>query len=181
MHHWNPFSKERRLERRDLIIGWLMFLGIVFAVPGGIIVYFLGVGGGLGSIRIDGAFNILKIVPPIGVVMYLSGLAYGIYSEKNEYTGSRRTLKQCRIIARYAITRDHRMVTDETEFEFLDRPRYFVKMLHPQEGSIEYQCVPPVFFNCGEGMMGDADVQGQWLGSFRPYIGMPQTHVGERF
>lgn len=113
--------------------------------------------------------------------MLVGGLGYGIFSEKNQYSGARRTLTHCRIIARYALTRDHRMVTDETEFEFLDRPKYFVKILHPQEGSIEYQCVPPVFFNCGEGMMGDADIQGQWLGSFRPYVGMQQTHVGQRF
>lgn len=32
MHHWNPFSKERRLERRELIIGWLILLGAVFLI-----------------------------------------------------------------------------------------------------------------------------------------------------
>ena len=73
------------------------------------------------------------------------------------------------------------MVTDESEFEFLDRPRFYVKILSPTDGSVEYQCHLAVFLNCGEGMMGDAEIQGQWLGAFRPYMGMQQTHVGQKF
>lgn len=181
MHHWNPFSKERRLERRDTIIGWLMFAGLILFLPGGMLVYFFAVGGAIGGLHIDNIFNVVKVIPLIGLFMYVGGLAYGIHSEKTEHVGPRHMVQHARIIARYAITRDHRMVTDESEFEFLDRPKYFVKMMTPSEGSIEYQCHHAVFLNCGEGLMGDAEVQGQWLGSFRPYFGMQETHVGQRF
>lgn len=181
MHHWNPFSKERRLERRDMTIGWLMFAGLIILFVGGGATYVLAIGGGVGGAQVDGIFNVVKWVPVLGLIMYLSGLIYGIKSERTEYSGVQKPLQHCRIIARYAITRDHRMVTDETEFEFLDRPKYFVKMLSPTEGSVEYQCHPAVFMNCGEGMMGDAVVQGQWLGTFRPYLNMQETHVGQKF
>jgi hypothetical protein len=181
MHHWNPFSKERRLERRDAVIGWFMFAGLVFFFVCGLGTWFLAVGGGLGGIRVDGIFNVVKWVPVLGLVMYIAGLAYGIYSEKTEYHGERYMVQHCRVLARYVITRDQRMVTDETEIEFLDRPKFFVKILSPRDGSVEYQCHEAVFFACGEGMMGDAEVQGQWLGSFRPYMGIQETHVGLRF
>lgn len=182
MHHWNPFSKERRLERRDTIIGWFMFGGLIMMVVCGLGTYFFAVGGVIGGMKIDDTFNVIKWLPAVGFVLYVSGLVYGIHSEKTQHSGDRRQLQQCRILARYAITRDtHRMVSDESEFEFLDRPKFYVKVLSPVEGSVEYQCHHAVFLNCGEGMMGDAEIQGQWLGAFRPYLGMQQTHVGQKF
>jgi hypothetical protein len=30
-------------------------------------------------------------------------------------------------------------------------------------------------------MIGDIELMGRWIGAFRPYTGMDQTHVGERF
>jgi len=181
MHHWNPFSKERRLERRDTIIGWFMFIGLIMMFGCGIGVYFLAFGANFGPTVVN-IFNIAKWLPVLGLVLYVSGLIYGIRSEKTELTGNRTVMQHCRVLARYAITgSDHRMITDESEIEFLDRPRFFVKILSPVEGSVEYQCRHEVFLNCGEGMMGDAEVQGQWLGAFRPYVGMQQTHVGQRF
>ena len=171
MHHWNPFSKERRLERRDMAIGILMFLGLILAIPGGVLIFIFAFG----------AFNIVKWIPLIGILMYVGGLAYGIHSERTQHVGSRRQIQHARVIARYAVTRDHRMVTDETEFEFLDGLKYFVKVLSPNEGSVEYQCQFPVYLTCGEGMIGDAEIQGLWLGAFRPYMGMQETHVGQGF
>lgn len=164
-----------------MVIGWLMFTGLILFLPGGFLVFFLAVGGGLGGIRVDEIFNIAKWIPVLGLLMYIGGLAYGIHSEKTEYVGARRVVQHARILARYAITRDHRMVSDESEFEFLDRPKFFVKVLTPSDGSVEYQCHHAVFLNCGEGMIGDAEIQGQWLGAFRPYMGMQQTHVGQSF
>jgi hypothetical protein len=179
MHHWNPFSKERKLERKDQIIGWLMFIGLIMLFGcgwGTLMLAFIVREGGIDSI-----FNIIKWAPVVGLLMYLSGLVYGIYSERTENTGTRKKIPNSRIIARYAITRDPLMVTNESEFEFLDRPKYYVKILSPKEGSIEYQCQPVVFYQCGEGMMGDAEVQGLWLGAFTPYLGTEQTHVGKSF
>jgi hypothetical protein len=181
MHHWNPFSKERRLERRDTLIGWFMFAGLIILFVCGFGTYFLAVGGGIGGLNIGPIFNVLKWTPVIGLAMYIGGLIYGIYSEKTELTGNRKIMAQCRVLARYAVTRDHRMVTDESEIEFIDRPKFYVKLHSPRDGSVEYQCHAAVYYSCGEGMMGDAEVQGLWLGAFRPYMGQQQTHVGQRF
>lgn len=181
MHHWNPFSKERRLERRDTVIGVLMFVGLILALPGGILVFIFAFGGSVSGLPIEGIFNVVKWLPLVGILMYVGGLAYGIHSEKTQHVGSRHVVQHARIIARYAITRDHRMVTDESEFEFLQGLKYFVKVMTPNEGSVEYQCHHAVYLNCGEGMIGDAEIQGQWLGAFRPYMGMQQTHVGQKF
>ncbi len=181
MHHWNPFSKERQLERRDQIIGWLMFAGLIIALGGGFLLFFFSVGSSLNGLPVNNVFNVVKWIPAIGFFMYVGGLFYGIHSEKTEHTGTRKVIQQCRIIARYAITKDHRMVSDESEFEFLTGLKYYVKMLSPNDGSIEYQCHLPVYLNCGEGMLGDAEIQGQWLGSFRPYLNMKETHVGQSF
>jgi hypothetical protein len=148
----------------------------------GIGTFVIAFGGSIGGQDVNSVFNTIKWFPVVGFLMYVGGLFYGIHSEKTEYSGARHIIQHARIIARYGITRDtHRMVTDESEYEFLDRPKYFVKILTPNEGSIEYQCRQEVFFTCGEGMIGDAEVQGQWLGSFRPYMGMQQTHVGQKF
>jgi hypothetical protein len=180
MHHWNPFSKERKLERKDLWIGWMMSIGLVgFACSIPFIVIFAFV-----FRDWDGAMKILDVVkwsPLVFISMYISGLFFGIYSEKSQHQGSRRVRHNCRIIARYAITKDHTMLTDESEFEFHDKLRYYVKILDPEEGSLEFECTPPVYYGCGEGMMGDAEIQGVWLGAFRPYMGVQQTHVGQTF
>ena len=182
MHHWNPFSKERRLERRDTIIGWFMFGGLIMMIGCGLGTYILAIGGGIGGMQVTPIFNVVKWLPVLGLIVYLTGLIYGMHSEKTEHVGNRVLVQNCRILARYAITRDtQRMVTDESEFEFLDRPKFYVKMLSPIDGSVEYQCHHAVYLNCGEGMIGDAEVQGQWLGAFRPYMGMQQTHVGQSF
>lgn len=179
MHHWNPFSKERRTERKDQIIGWLMLLGIIFALGGGwLLVMFAFVARGGGA---DQIFLIVRWVPLIGILMYVGGLVYGIYSEKTELQGPRNLKRHCRIIARYAITRENLMVTDEASFEYLDRPKFYVKILDPVDGSVEYQCRPEVFFNCGEGMIGDAEVQGVWLGAFRPNLQASSENMGQRF
>jgi hypothetical protein len=180
IHHWNPFGAERRLERKHSLIGFMMGVGLFLFLVVGFFVYILAFGAGIDRPVVD-AFNLLKFIPVIGFFMYVGGLFYGIYSEKTEHQGLRKTIPNCRVIARYAITRDHRLVTDESEFEFLDRPNYYVKLLSPNDGSIEYKCQPPVYFACGEGMIGEAQVQGNWLGSFKPYMGMTETHVGQKF
>lgn len=178
MHHWNPFSKERKLERKDLWIGFMMSIGLVglmISFPGIIIFAFVFRDWDGGAKVID----VIKWLPPIFIVMYVVGLFFGIYSEKSQHQGIRRVRHHCRVIARYAITKDHTMLTDESEFEFHERLRYYVKILDPQEGSLEYECIPAVYFSCGEGMMGDAEIQGTWLGAFRQYS--QQTHVGQHF
>jgi hypothetical protein len=181
MHHPNPFAKENQIARRDTVVGFMITGGLHTLWSSLFLVVVFAFGAHMFGDAGTRFFNFLKWVPVFAGVVYLSGLILGIYLERTEYTGKREIISGCRIIARYAMTRDHRMVTDESEFEFLDRPKFFVKILSPKTGSVEYQCVHPVFLNCGEGMMGDAEIEGQWLGSFRPYPPGYQNHVGQRF
>lgn len=180
MHHWNPFSKERKLERKDLWIGWFMWIGLAGLLTSfpAIIIFAFVFRDWEGATKI---LDVIKWSPLVFAAMYAIGLFFGIYSEKSQHQGVRRVRNHCRIIARYAVTHDHVMLTDESDFEFHDRLRYYVKILDPQEGSLEFECTPPVYFSCGEGMMGDAEIQGSWLGAFRPYMGVQQTHVGQHF
>lgn len=125
---------------------------------------------------------------PIAVLMFVGGLllsigslVYGIMQEKTKNEGPRKVIQNARIIARFAIDRSGMLQTDESQFEFLENLRFYVRIMSPAEGSLEYECSEAVFYGCGEGMMGDAEVQGRWIGAFRPYVGAPVTHVGQRF
>ena len=125
---------------------------------------------------------------PVAVVMFFGGiliitgtLLYGYFQEKNKNQGARLVHASSRVIARFAIDKNGLLITDESSFEFQDKLRYYVRVLSPTEGSLEYECAEPVFFQCGEGMIGDIEITGRWIGAFRPYTGMEQTHVGERF
>ncbi len=125
---------------------------------------------------------------PIAVVMFFSGillsigtLLYGYFQEKNKNQGARIVHQGSRIIARFAIDKNGLLITDESSFEFQDKLRYYVRVLSPTEGSLEYECAEPVFYQCGEGMLGDIEITGRWIGAFRPYTNMEHTHVGERY
>lgn len=117
----------------------------------------------------------------LGVCIAIGGLLYGYFQEKNKNEGVRMVIGHARIIARFAIDKNGYLITDESSFEFQDKLRYYVRILSPTEGSLEYECSPPVFYQCGEGMLGDAEITGRWIGAFRPYLGGDQTHVGESF
>ncbi|OWU66332.1 MAG: hypothetical protein CBB60_000040 [Armatimonadetes bacterium Cent15-Ar3] len=117
----------------------------------------------------------------LGVCIAIGGLVYGYLQEKNKNQGARLVLPSSRIIARFAIDKNGLLITDETSFEFQEKLRFYVRVLSPTEGSLEYECAEPLFYQCGEGMIGDVEITGRWIGAFRPYLGMEQTHVGEKF
>ena len=75
-----------------------------------------------------------------------------------------------KVISRY-VYENGRMVIAEWEIEALERPRYYVKILWPDGSVDELETAESVWRNCGEGMFGEAERKGRWLGRFVPYIG----------
>ena len=63
------------------------------------------------------------------------------------------------------------MLTEAWHFEEADRPKFYIRMQTPTGGSYEYETSEETFWQCGEGMVGEAEIQGKWLGKFVPYIG----------
>jgi hypothetical protein len=107
----------------------------------------------------------------LGAVIGLTAIGYGFFYDKTANHGKRLTVSNARIIGRYGYTKDGTMLTNSYEFEFANEPRYYVRMQTDQDRISEYECVEAVFFSCGEGMYGEAEIQGKWLGKFVPYIG----------
>jgi len=110
-----------------------------------------------------------------GIVILSVGIFYGLWYNKNHARGPRKVIEHARVLSRYGYNREGHMLTQSWEFAEADDPRFYVRMQTGQGQSAEYECVEQVFFQCGEGMWGEAEVQGKWLGKFTPYIGTPQS------
>lgn len=111
----------------------------------------------------------------IGILMMLGAVGYGLWFNSAALRGPRKVAPNARILSRYGYNRQGYMLNADWEFEAAEDPRYYVRMqIGPSQVS-EYQCTEQVFFQCGEGMYGEAELQGNWLGRFTPYIGPPQS------
>ena len=107
----------------------------------------------------------------LGLTMIVVGAAYGMWSAATERSGIRAT-KQVKVVARYAFNREGLMLVSEWEIEACDRPRYYVRLdFGYPAGTLECECSEQVYYQCGEGMTGIADLQGKWIGSFVPHTG----------
>jgi uncharacterized protein YneR len=116
-----------------------------------------------------------------GFCITFGGLLYGIMEDKKKNLGIPRSLKKARIIARYAIDSNGNFVSNELQFESHKDLRYFVRMNTPGEGSLAYECAKVVFFNCGEGSVGDADIQGQWLRGYSQYRDIVESPTSQSY
>jgi hypothetical protein len=186
-------TTEQKDNQKMTLIIWSSVVGFVLMICSGFFTWWMttasiyratytrGPGGQVNDIGV-GKFIPLGVLGIfLGSILGVVGLFYGLWISKTEHIGKRKVIGHARILARFGIDDEGRMQTDETQLEFLDGIKYYVRVLSPTEGSIEYQCVEEVFYACGEGMMGEAEIQGKWLGAFRPYMGGTTTHVGQRF
>jgi hypothetical protein len=69
------------------------------------------------------------------------------------------------------------MLTSDWELEESLVSQYLVRIQLSGVGSTELECRPETYFAAGEGMVGEAEVQGKWLGKFSPYIGVAPTQL----
>ena len=147
--------------RRENQISWMLLLGVAGFFGGGF-VFLIGM--------------VLKAIPlmAMGPILILGGLClagYGVFSgmsfNKKASTGGVRMMSECYVVARFAVNQIGEMIFDNFEF---DAPgaRYYVRLKMPDGRDEEFECAHDLVMQVGEGMIGNVQVNGHWLGSFIP-------------
>jgi hypothetical protein len=109
----------------------------------------------------------------VGVVLMMTGLGFGYFSIANQRKGPRKSEPNFRILSRFCLDKNFVLLPSELDIEFAIKPKFYLRAML-QDGSIgEFETTVEVFFQAGEGMTGEAEIQGMWVGRFIPYIGMP--------
>ncbi|AIE84312.1 hypothetical protein [Fimbriimonas ginsengisoli] len=168
-------------------VGCLMASGCAISIIGGGLMWVFSVAGIFrgtytrtpvtNQINDAGTLNLVPLmilVVIIGLLMFCGGMGYGFWKVTREKKGPRATQPNFRILARYVYDKGI-LITDELAIEQADKPRYYVRGMTPDHVVGEYETTPEVYFQCGEGMVGEAEIQGRWVGRFIPYIGIPPT------
>ena len=122
-----------------------------------------------------GTANLLPLMITIiclGITMMLVAVAYGIWRGQTQNQGLRRTVENVRVLSRYGFSRDGNMLNADWELEAAENPRYYLKVQFADGTIGELECAAETFFAAGEGMYGDVELQGLWVGLFTPYIGV---------
>ena len=113
---------------------------------------------------------IVLLVFTVGLVLCAGAVAYGLLYDRRVASGPRRVIADALVLSRYATNRRGDYLSD-WELEDADDPRFFVRMRLPGGRSAEYPVAAETYFNCAEGMPGEVEMKGRWVGRFTPYIG----------
>ena len=171
--------------RKEKAVAWFLAIGAVisfcslplmwmFALSG----VFTGVAGREpGTDRISreaaGTLNLIPLMMTVfmfGLLFMIGSVWYGLAYTRRSATGARRVVADALVQSRYAMTKSGDLLMD-SDVEFAEDPRFYVRMLLPDGTSGEYPVAPETYFNCAEGMPGEVELQGRWVGRFTPYIG----------
>jgi len=169
---------------KESIVGWLLIGGLVMTILFAGLTWVFSVSGIYrgtytrepitNKITDAGTLNLVPLTFAgmfLGILCMLAGVGYGLWSHYNRNTGVRQTIPQFRILARYCYDRTQQLICEQWDIDVADRPRFYVRGVNPQGVVGEYECTMEVYYNAGEGMTGEAELQGKWLGRFVPYIG----------
>lgn len=171
---------------KERIVGWLLVGGLIVTAISGMLCWMFSVAGVYrgtytrtpitNQITDPGTLNlvpltILGIV--VGLVMMFGGVGYGLWSMSRSRSGPRRIEPNFRVLARYCYDGSQNLITSDWDVEAADNPRFYVRAVLENGVVGEFETSPQVYFHAGEGMAGEAELQGQWLGKFVPYIGGP--------
>lgn len=186
------FTTEELDVQKQKQLGWVIVGGLCFSFLSGVGIYALEAGRlvfpgdssnpsylRVQSLTTQALVWIAMAGIVFGVCVTLVGFLYGIMEDKKKNLGIPRVLERARIIARYGVDSQGNYVNDERQFESHFDLRFFVRMRTPGEGSLEYECSRRVFDTCGEGSIGDAEIQGQWIRGYVAYRDMVQSPVGQ--
>ena len=145
----------------------------------GVFLLMIGMGSGtMQMVRGQTPAGASVVVSALGAIGLLGGIGmlvfvmfFGATIGVTENRGIRKTDPNTRVIARYAT--NARGETLPLEWDFPDPDtKFFVRMEISGGQRVEFRCVKEVFLECGEGMRGESQFQGRWLGMFKPYIGV---------
>lgn len=174
-------------SRKESLVGCCLFAGAAIIVVGVFFTWLFAMGGvyrgtytrepGTDRITDPGTLNLVPLTITlifVGVFMVAGALFYGNWFERRGHVGNVRKIEYFRILARFATDRRGNMLA-EYEAEEDDKARFYVRGVYPNAEVGEYEVSREVYFACGEGMTGQAEMQGRWIGRFIPYIGTPPT------
>ena len=165
-------------ERSESAFATAIIVSIAM-VAMGTFVLMMGLGGGsLQLIRAHGVSGMSALMAILGCILFFGGLGLLTFTVLSiaaiggmEKRGARQTDRRAKVLARYATNKQGETAVLESDFDYLDLKFYALVLL--SDGTrAEFQCVREVFDQCGEGMTGEAQFQGRWLGAFQPYIGV---------
>lgn len=106
----------------------------------------------------------------LGVLLMIGAVSYGLWRNSRDHAGNRRVEQNFRILARYAYDRGN-MLTSDYEIEAAAKPKFYVRGTY-QDGTVEeLETTYEMYSMSGEGMYGEAEIQGRWMGRFTPYVG----------
>jgi hypothetical protein len=134
-----------------------------------------------GAIRDTGDMKLVPIgvgIAGIGLLALVGGLGYSLFAHGGRHRGPVRTLNRVRVVARYGINRQGAVMAD-WELEQDESAKTYVKLAIGPGVFEEFECAREMYYQAGEGMMGDAEIQGRWLGRFVPLIGGLPPQPGE--
>ncbi len=171
---------------KERLVGWLLVGGLVVTVISGILLWVFSVAGiyrgtytrkpFTNEITDAGTLNLVPLTIlgiAAGVLMMFGGVGYGFYTMQRERSGPRRTENNFRVLARYCYDRTQQLITSDLDIEIADRPKFYVRGVLENGVIGEFETTLEVYYQAGEGMFGEAEIQGKWLGRFVPYIGTP--------
>ncbi len=175
-------TTENKDNRKQSIIGFGLAGGLVIFVCGGILTWMLSMSSVFHATATrnpyTGAVNSMGngvyipwgvLIMTLGALTMVASVIYGLSQARNPAKGNRRIVSNVRVVARFATDGTGVLYTEAGQMEFIDNLKYYVRISSASEGSVECQCVEEVFWRCGEGLSGDAEIQGRWLGGFTPY------------
>lgn len=110
----------------------------------------------------------------LGAILVFAGLLYGGVFHRRGFAGTPSTTEYFKIIAKFGTDRDGTLLAADWQMEGQERLRYYIRAMLPDGTVDEFETSEIVFWQCGEGMVGQAQTQGRWLGAFVPYVGTPQ-------
>ncbi len=169
---------------KERLVGWLLVGGLSITIISGFLMWMFSVSGIYrgtytrkpitNEITDAGTLNLVPLTILgifLGVVMMFAAIGYGFFTMAKSKTGARRIEQNFRVLARYCYDRSHNLVLVEYDLDAVEDPKFYIKAVLENGKVGEFETSVEVYFNAGEGMVGEAELQGQWLGKFIPYIG----------
>lgn len=110
----------------------------------------------------------------LGVLLIAGAVGYGLWRNSKDHVGARRVEPYIKILARYVYDKGQ-LLTADWDIEMADKPRYYVRVMDQRGVIEELETSLEIYYQAGEGMHGEAEIQGRWMGRFVPYIGVPPS------
>jgi hypothetical protein len=163
---------------KESAVGIGLVGGLILTLCGGIASGMLFMGGAFhatytrnpstGEVHSIGDASLLPIAVSatvLGVTILIGALVYGLYTSRTETKGPVTRHERVRILSKYLTDGPHHLPTD-WDIDSLANPQFYVQLEIPGRGAKEFRTSRALFEQIGEGLTGEAAVQGNWLGEF---------------